>query len=374
MMHYKNKLFTKSKETRNVDGIQSKVYWSCSRRGCRGSVNYARSVDPNNPEDGGIITNIIEREHDDLCTTTSVDIFHRIARSEIIRQAASGASLGTVRAAVLDPLLALNPLAGATMQSAASLQSSFSRAARAALPSIPAVGNMSQLIVPVDYQVRAGGEQFMMFHDYTTSSENGSSDSTILAFCTTNFFHALCDASTVFIDGTFNICPAGFEQYLTLHTLRGPCSRLIPAMYCLLTSKSDVIYNRLFALIRSKAAELGIPVQWQVAVTDYEPGLVRALSSVFSSSIVRRGSHFHFTIAVYKFVHNILGVRAKETAFPECLELVSTIRHINRAINTDFFIYEGCIQKRSHRPKSRHQEGLRPGIPRVFAYSRRAFW
>lgn len=312
MMHYKNKLFTKSKETRNADGIQSKVYWSCSRRGCRGSVNYARVVNPDNPEDGGIITNIIEREHDDLCTTTSVDIFHRIARSEIIRQAASGASLGTVRAAVLDPLLALNPLAGATMQSAASLQSSFSRAARAALPPIPAVGNMDQLIIPLDFQLTGGSEQFLMFHDNSSSEGSGSSDCTILAFCTFSFFQALCDATTVFIDGTFMICPAGFEQYLTLHTLRGPSSRLIPGMYCLLTNKSDFIYNRLFVMIMAKAAEMDIAIRWQFAVTDYEPGLERALLSVFSSSIIRRGSHFHFTIAVYKFIHNILGVRMKE--------------------------------------------------------------
>lgn len=312
MMHYKNKLFTKSKETRNADGIQSKVYWSCSRRGCRGSVNYARVVNPDNPEDGGIITNIIEREHDDLCTTTSVDIFHRIARSEIIRQAASGASLGTVRAAVLDPLLALNPLAGATMQSAASLQSSFSRAARAALPPIPAVGNMDQLIIPLDFQLTGGSEQFLMFHDNSSSEGSGSSDCTILAFCTFSFFQALCDATTVFIDGTFMICPAGFEQYLTLHTLRGPSSRLIPGMYCLLTNKSDFIYNRLFVMIMAKAAEMDIAIRWQFAVTDYEPGLERALLSVFSSSIIRRGSHFHFTIAVYKFIHNILGVRMRE--------------------------------------------------------------
>ena len=325
MMHYKNKLFTKSKETRNPDGIQSKVYWSCSRRGCRGSVNYARIVNPDNPEDGGIVTNIVEREHDDLCTTTSVDIFHRIARSEIIRQAASGASLGTVRAAVLDPLLTLNPLAGATMQSAASLQSSFSRAARAALPSIPAVGQMAQLIVPLDFQLTSSGEQFLMFHDNSSSTGNGSCDCTILAFCTSSFFQTLCDATTVFIDGTFIICPAGFEQYLTLHTLCGPSGRLIPAMYCLLTNKTDFMYNRLFAMIMAKAAEMGIAVRWQFAFTDYEPGLERALLSVISSSIVRRGCHFHFTIAVYKFIHKILGVRMKESILTLCLKLTTAI-------------------------------------------------
>ena len=307
MMHYKSKLFTKSKETRNADGVQSKIYWSCSRRGCRGSVNYSRALDPNNPNDAGIISNIVEREHDDLCTTTSVDIFHRIARSEIIRQAASGATLGAARAAVLDPLLAVNPLAGATMQSAASLQSSFSRAARAALPSIPDVGHMNTLNIPLEFQIRSDGEQFLMFQDNSSSEQDNFENCTILVFCTVSFFHALCEASTIFINGTFNICPTGFEQFLTVHTLRGPSSRLIPAMYCLLTNKSDHIYNRLFVMIREKAIELGIYVRWETAVTDYEPGLIRALSNTFNG-VMRRGCHFHFTIAVYKFVHTVLGV------------------------------------------------------------------
>ena len=63
MMHYKRKLFTKSKETRSADGLKIKVYWSCSKRGCRGSVNYAQTLDPDNPDHESVFSDISEREH-----------------------------------------------------------------------------------------------------------------------------------------------------------------------------------------------------------------------------------------------------------------------------------------------------------------------
>jgi MULE transposase domain len=305
MMHYKSKLFTKSKETRSADGLKSKVYWSCSKRGCRGAVYYAHTIDPDASDHEGVYSDIVEKDHNDLCTTTAVDIIHRIARTEIISQAATGASLGAVRAAVLDPLLLLHPVAGQTMPAAASLQSSYSRAARASLPPVPPPGLMTQPF-PVQFQTTNAGEPFLMFQENFSSDD--SNDCTILIFCTMPFFRTFCEASTIFIDGTFTTCPLGFSKFLSFLTVHGSSSRFIPAMYCLLAGSSTEFYQRIFSLIKSKAEELDIPMQWNTVVADYDDSMIEAIQSSFPAVAVQ-GSHFHFTSAVYKVAYSLLNVR-----------------------------------------------------------------
>lgn len=311
MMHYKRKLFTKSKETRSADGLKIKVYWSCSKRGCRGSVNYAQTLDPDNPDHESIFSDISEREHNDLCTTTSVDILHRIARSDIIKQAATGASLGTVRAAVLDPLLLSHPTVAQTMQSAVSLQSSYSRAARASLPPTPPSGQMDQPFL-VQFQTTVNGDQFLMFQENFSSANSDVNDSTILVFCTESFFREFCAASTIFVDGTFSACPATFSKYLALLTVRGSNGRFIPAMHCFLTGSTEDMYTRLFSLIKAKAEQLEIGLNWQRAVADYDTHLVNALRLSFPLMKVD-GSHYHFIIAVHTVAYNLLKVRTSRT-------------------------------------------------------------
>ena len=329
-MHYKTKLFTKSKETRSADGLKSKFYWSCSKRGCRGSVNYARTIDQDNPESEGIFSDIVEREHNDLCTTTSFDIIHRIARSEIIKQAATGASLGTVRAAVLDPLLLLYPTAGQTMQTAVNLQSSYSRAARAALPPLSPAGLMTQPF-PVQFQTTIATEQFLMFQENFASTPDSVNDSTILAFCTVPFFTAFCAVKTVFIDGTFNIAPTGFSRYLSLLSTQGTYGRFIPAMHCLLTGCTEEFYSRLFALIKSKAAELQIEIQWETVVADYDPVLVNAFRVCFPL-VEMQGCHFHFIAAVYKVAYSLLKVRESFLPYYPLAPSLSMMMIMNSAV------------------------------------------
>lgn len=307
MMHYKSKLFTKSKETRSADGLKSKVYWSCSKRGCRGSMYYAHTIDPDIPNHEGVYSDIVEKDHNDLCTTTSVDIIHRIARSEIISQAATGASLGAVRAAVLDPLLLLNPVAGQTMQTATSLQSSYSRAARASLPLIPPAGLMTQPF-PVQFQTTNTGENFLMFQENFSSTSDDTYDCTILIFCTIPFFRVFCEASTIFIDGTFTACPVGFSKYFSFLTVRGASGKFIPAIHCLLAGSSAEFYDRTFSLLKAKAEELDIPMQWKTVVADYDLQLRDSLRSSFPTVLVQ-GSHFHYTSAVYKVAYSLLNVR-----------------------------------------------------------------
>ena len=307
MMHYKSKLFTKSKETRSADGLKSKVYWGCSKRGCRGAVYYAHTIDPDTPDDVGIYSDIVEKDHNDLCTTTAVDIIHRIARTEIIRHAATGASLGAVHAAVLDPLLLLHPVASQTMPTATSLQSSYSRAARASLPPVPSAGFMTQPF-PAQFQTTNNGEPFLMFQENFSSMSDNNNDCTILIYCTIPFFRTFCEASTIFIDGTFTTCPFGFSKFLSFLTAHGSGNRFIPAMFCLLAGSSTEFYHRIFSLLKSKAEELNIPMQWDTVVADYDFPMIEAIQSVFPAVLVQ-GSHFHFTSAVYKVAYSLLNVR-----------------------------------------------------------------
>jgi MULE transposase domain len=147
-----------------------------------------------------------------------------------------------------------------------------------------------------------------MFQENFASTPDGANDSTILVFCTVPFFTAFCAVKTIFIDGTFNIAPTGFSRYLSLLSTQGTYGRFIPAMHCLLTGCTEDFYGRLFALIKSKAAELQIEIQWEIVVADYDPILVNAFRVCFPL-VEMQGCHFHFIAAVYKVAYSLLKVR-----------------------------------------------------------------
>ena len=73
----------------------------------------------------------------------------------------------------------------------------------------------------------------------------------------------MCNATVVHMDETFKVCPAPYQQLFTIFSFHhgdnvgyedSLDNRLLPRMYCLLSGKSHIVYERFFKLVIEKAA------------------------------------------------------------------------------------------------------------------------
>ena len=79
-----------------------------------------------------------------------------------------------------------------------------------------------------------------------TFAVNERSETSLVVLVTEQFFEALLTRSLVLgMDGTFKIVAHPFNQLFTMmHFIW--LKRALPGIYCLLTSKSEEVYNHLF--------------------------------------------------------------------------------------------------------------------------------
>jgi hypothetical protein len=73
-----------------------------------------------------------------------------------------------------------------------------------------------------------------------TSTVNGVALLMMVLGTDTNFTN-LCRQETVFVDGTFFVCPDPYYQLFIVHYLFG--DQMIPALYCLFTHKSEDMWR-----------------------------------------------------------------------------------------------------------------------------------
>jgi hypothetical protein len=97
MPRYKDKLFKRGKTSRNHDKIINHCYWSCAKTACKAALRYSINVHgpqvnvESNGLGPGIFDIALTADHCyDICTTTPNDITKRVARTEVINQAATG--------------------------------------------------------------------------------------------------------------------------------------------------------------------------------------------------------------------------------------------------------------------------------------------
>lgn len=142
--------------------------------------------------------------------------------------------------------------------------------------------------------------------------------------------------NTLWVDGTFNVCPTPFTQLVTILTSVSEGTevndrvQLFPRMYCLLPSKTAQVYTFLFNRILQKLeAVYHVPreqLPWRNISMDFENGFIAGLQTVFPPlpdanqpaplpaagaqpplpyTVELLGRNFHFCQAVYKLLANI---------------------------------------------------------------------
>ena len=96
--------------------------------------------------------------------------------------------------------------------------------------------------------------------------EDGDDDK-IVIFATDDNLKLLAEADSVFVDGTFHMCPEVFYQTFTVHAFKS--GQQFPLAYCLLPGKSCESYQRPFTLLKEKADELQLDLSPSVVLSDF---------------------------------------------------------------------------------------------------------
>ncbi|XP_018497477.1 uncharacterized protein LOC108864276 [Galendromus occidentalis] len=133
------------------------------------------------------------------------------------------------------------------------------------------------------------GEPFLLIDD-------GGEDR-ILGFSTREMIFALCEAETVFMDGTFRVVPELFLQLYSLHAFyRG---QMVPLAFFLLPDKRKDTYRRMFVLLKNYAASIGRSFDPRSFRLDFETAVVRVIDEMFPSAEAK-GCLFHFGQALWR--------------------------------------------------------------------------
>jgi len=106
----------------------------------------------------------------------------------------------------------------------------------------------------------------------------------------------MCDAKTLFMDGTFKSVPKIFLQLYTIHFIYFEV--VFSVIYALLPNKSETTYNRMNGLLIAKANSLGkclLPTNFQL---DFEITMLNTIKNKYPDAQIR-GCFFHYTKACF---------------------------------------------------------------------------
>jgi len=131
----------------------------------------------------------------------------------------------------------------------------------------------------------------------------------MLVFASDEDLRLLAESKIIHVDGTFKVCPKQYSQLFTIHGVVE--SLVVPLVYALLPDKCRSTYFNLLTLIRTSIGNLGLALNPEVIVSDFEFGELEALRQHFPNARLV-GCYFHFCQAVWRKVQELgLAVRYK---------------------------------------------------------------
>ena len=142
----------------------------------------------------------------------------------------------------------------------------------------------AELNIPSQLRKTIAGCNFHMF---------SSANNDIVFFSSEENIRRLSSKSHWCADGTFKSVPKIYTQIFTIHGFEG--DKLIPYVYCPLSSKTRAIYSQVFRSLKYKADSLDVLLMPNLFTCDFESGLISSIKTVFLTTRIR-GCYFHFCL------------------------------------------------------------------------------
>ncbi|KRY45209.1 hypothetical protein T03_1233 [Trichinella britovi] len=260
--------------------MQDKL-WVCRRvkKGCRGSIFTNLDVDA-----------VLDcNPHADDCTPDNNILYKMEKKNSLKRRAAE--ELKTIPQIYHEEASS----ASADLETAGqfptykSVKTAMYRKRAKKFPRLPPT--RQQLEIPLHWRMTKSDRRFLLYNNVYNS---------ILIFCTEENLSILSEHSVWSMDGTFKIVPEWYQQMFTIHVFIA--GKLVPLVYCLTVHKDLSTYREIFDNLILKAAALGVVLQPQTVICDFETALIPALQGTFPGVNIQ-GCYFHFCQAVLRKVN-----------------------------------------------------------------------
>ncbi|KRX55140.1 hypothetical protein T09_6771, partial [Trichinella sp. T9] len=144
------------------------------------------------------------------------------------------------------------------------------------------------LEIPPHWRMSKSDRRFLLYNNVYNS---------ILIFCTEENLSILSEHSVWSINGTFKIVPEWYQQMFTIHVFIA--GKLVPLVYCLTVHKNLSTYREIFDNLILKAATLGVVLQSQTIICDFEFALIPLMQMTFRGIHMQR-CYFYFCQAVLR--------------------------------------------------------------------------
>ena len=163
----------------------------------------------------------------------------------------------------------------------------------------PALPQSSTVGIPDAYTMDYRNNERLLLHDSHDpkyqSDESGHIRSTgrVLMWSSDTQLNLLFGSEKLHMNGTFRSSPAIFEQVFIIQAiLHGAC---LPVVYALLPDRKAVTYVHLLSVLSEEARRRGKYFAPSLIMTNFEPGIAKAIIVEFSEKTTRKGCHFHFS-------------------------------------------------------------------------------
>ncbi|CAF0823766.1 unnamed protein product [Didymodactylos carnosus] len=183
--------------------------------------------------------------------------------------------------------------------------------------------SVEQLQIPASMAVTINQQQFLIYHM-----------NNIVVYASPTGLQMLQQNSHWNADGTFKTAPMYFSQSYSIHVW--DVLTMKPALFCALPRKTFEIYKEVLTGLNYHASNVGIILNPQTILIDFELGAYNAFSDVYPNAIVK-GCDFHFTKNIWKRIKKLDLVRdcKKEEIRREIANIMSLpLLHMNELNNS----------------------------------------
>ena len=187
------------------------------------------------------------------------------------------------------------------MPSTSAIRQTIHRIRKKDLPVEPE--RAEDVVIPNNLKLtQAGARNFLLFDTNTDQNdelEDEHDGTRIIGFGTEENLRRLGNSDVWFLDGTFKTCPRLFQQIFTINYLfRDTC---FPAVYVLMTGRTQEMYVSMLERLLSAAEEMGIELDPTFMIVDFELASINALQQTFPRARVS-GCLFHLRQSIYRSV------------------------------------------------------------------------
>ena len=152
-----------------------------------------------------------------------------------------------------------------------------------------------------------------MLYDSFNDSESEESDSEdeseeserVIIFATQENLRSLDKCRTWYVDGTFDTAPSMFFQMFAILGTAVQVSNsgtlqqvALPFVYALLKSKNGTAYSKVFEVVVSKGRELGLAMQPQYVLSDFELAIINSAQNQLNTTV--KCCFFHLMQTLYR--------------------------------------------------------------------------